>query len=597
MRKYALALLLACGLAGLVSTRLLSGKNHETASANVSKGVADFCLKDTRGQDVVLSSFKDRKAVVVLFLGTQCPINNVYIPRLAELQKEYEPRGVQFLGVNSNQQDDAQQVAEHARQYEIPFPVLKDDGNHVADLLGAQRTPEAVVLDSRHMVRYRGRIDDQFGVGFKRSKPTRRDLASALDEVLAGKPVSEPATSVAGCYISRAVKSEGDSKHSKVTYTREVVRIMQKNCQECHRPGRIGPMSLLTYEDVAAWSDSIREVVAERRMPPWFADPHVGKWLNDRSLCDAERDTLLAWIDQGCPQGDLRDMPPPREFVPGWSIGKPDVVFTMKDEFEVPAVAPKNGIEYQYFEVDTGFTEDKWVQCAEAKEGAPSVVHHIIVFIVAPDRTFIPKQGNAPLLCGTAPGDMPLIITPGNAKKIPRGSKLVFQVHYTASGKATRDRSSVGIIFAKEPPKRELRTLPVMQYNLHIPPGADNYEAESTMRFNWDNAYILAFMPHMHLRGKDIRAEVIYPDNRKETVFSIPHYNFNWQSSYRLQEPISMPKGSKIHFVAHFDNSAKNPNNPDPTKTVRWGDQTWEEMMIGWTDVAVDIKPPLTASK
>ena len=200
-------------------------------------------------------------------------------------------------------------------------------------------------------------------------------------------------------------------------------------------------MALLTYDDAAAWSESIREVVQERRMPPWFADPHVGKFANDRSLSDDERDTLLAWIDQGCPQGDPRELPPPREFVPGWSIGKPDMVFTVKekDEFEVPAVAPKNGIEYQYFEVETNFTEDRWIERAEAKEGAPSVVHHIIVFIVSPDRKFIPKQGNAPLLCGTAPGDMPLIMPAGYAKRIPKGAKLVFQMHYTASGKATRD--------------------------------------------------------------------------------------------------------------------------------------------------------------
>jgi len=334
-------------------------------------------------------------------------------------------------------------------------------------------------------------------------------------------------------------------------------------------------------------------------MPPWFADPHVGKFANDRSLSDDERDTLLAWIDQGCPQGDPRELPPPREFVPGWSIGKPDMVFTVKekDEFEVPAVAPKNGIEYQYFEVETNFTEDRWIERAEAKEGAPSVVHHIIVFIVSPDRKFIPKQGNAPLLCGTAPGDMPLIMPPGYAKKIPKGAKLVFQLHYTASGKATKDRSSVGIIFAKEPPSREVRTYPVLQYNFHIPPGADNYEVESSMRFSWDNAHVLAFMPHMHLRGKDIRAEIVYPDEKKETVLWVPHYNFNWQSGYRLQEPILMPKGSRIHFVAHFDNSAKNPNNPDPTKEVHWGDQTWEEMMIGWTDVALDIKPTVSAGK
>jgi hypothetical protein len=349
-------------------------------------------------------------------------------------------------------------------------------------------------------------------------------------------------------------------------------------------------MALLTYDDAHAWSETIREVVQERRMPPWFADPRHGKFANDRSLAPQERDTLLAWIEQGCPKGDDRDLPPPREFVPGWVIGKPDLIFTMKEEFEVPAQGPKNGIEYQNFEVETNFTEDKWVQRAEARPGAPSVVHHIVVFIVPPGHKFIPKQGNAPMLCGTAPGDMPLMLPPGTAKKVPAGSKLVFQMHYTTTGKAEKDRSSAGLIFAKEPPTREVRSLAVANLGIRIPPGADNYLCESTFPFRND-MQILSFMPHMHLRGKDVVAEAIYPDGRKETLLWVPHFNFGWQSVYRLEKPLLMPKGSRIHFVAHFDNSAKNPNNPDPAKEVRWGDQTWEEMLIGWTDVAFDVSP------
>src|SRR5205807_4092946 len=231
MRKVVAASLLAFCLAGILASRLLSGKSADNTA--LGKPVADFSLKDTKGQDVALSSFKDKKAIVVLFLGTECPINNAYLPRLAELHKEYESKSVQFLGINSNQQDDAPRVAEHARQYEIPFPVLKDDSNRVADGFGAQRTPEAFVLDGERVVRYRGRIDDQFGVGYKRSKPTRRDLVVALDEVLAGKPVTEPVTAVAGCYIARATKPRADGM---VNFARDIARILQKNCQECHRP-------------------------------------------------------------------------------------------------------------------------------------------------------------------------------------------------------------------------------------------------------------------------------------------------------------------------------------------------------------------------
>jgi peroxiredoxin len=553
--------------------------NADSETSNLGKKVPDFTLKDITGQDVCLSSFKDKKAIVVVFTGTECPINNQYLARLAQLHKTYAEQGVQFLAVNSNRQDTAQRVAEHAKQHAIPFPVLKDEQNRVADRFGAQRTPEAFILDAEWRIRYQGRIDDQFGVLYQRPAPTRRDLAIALDEVLTGKPVTQPITVVAGCFISRVAKTRAQGE---VTYSKQVARILQKNCLECHRPGQIGPMSLLTYDDASAWSETIREVVQEGRMPPWFADPHYGTFSNDRRLSREEREILLTWIEGGCPKGDDQDLPPPREFVAGWTIGKPDVVLTMKEEFAVPAVAPKTGVPYKYFEVETNFTEDKWVQRAQAVEGNRSVVHHIVVFIVAPGQKFNPeKEGR--VLVGTAPGDMPLILPPGMAKKVPAGAKLIFQMHYTPNGTRQKDSSSVGMIFAKEPPKREVYSLPVLNPRFAIPPGDDNYRVESQWTFRHD-AQILGFMPHMHLRGKDFRYEVIYPDGKTETLLWVPAYNFSWQSAYRLAEPKAVPQGTKLHCVAHFDNSGKNPNNPDPTKVVFWGDQTWEEMMIGWSD-------------
>jgi hypothetical protein len=353
-------------------------------------------------------------------------------------------------------------------------------------------------------------------------------------------------------------------------------------------------MSLLTCDDASAWAETIREVVQQGRMPPWFADPQVGEFSNDRRLSKEERDTLLAWIDQDCPKGDEKDLPPPRELVPGWRIGKPDIVLSMEEEFEVPATAPRSGIPYKYFTVDTHFTEDKWVQRAEAIEGNRSVVHHIVVFILPPGQRFNPEKAGR-VLVGTAPGDMPLKLPPGTAKKIPAGSKLVFQMHYTPNGSAQKDRSSVGLIFAKEPPKLQALSLPVMNPRFAIPPGDDNYKVESQFTFR-NNVLILSFMPHMHLRGKDFRYEVIYPDGKSETLLWVPHYNFSWQSSYRLAKPKAIPKGTKLHCVAHFDNSAKNRNNPDPKKLVLWGDQTWEEMMIGWTEFAFD-RPNDTSSE
>jgi peroxiredoxin/mono/diheme cytochrome c family protein len=517
----------------------------EQPASNIGKAIPNFTAPDTRGQATAFASFQDKKAFVVIFTGTECVINNAYLPRLAELCKTYAPRGVQFLAINSNQQDDAARVAQHAREYEIPFPVVKDKGNRIADLFAAQRTPEAFVLDAQRRIRYRGRIDDQIGIGYRRALPTRDDLAVALDEVLAGNTVAQPVTPVAGCFIAREAKPKADAQ---VTFTRDVARVMQQHCQECHRPGQIAPMALLTHGDVSAWAETIREVVTEKRMPPWYADEHFGKFANNRSLPEADRKTLLAWIEQGCPKGDDKDMPPAREFYPGWTIGKPDAVFSVKeqDTFEVPAVGPKNGIEYQYFEVETGFTEDRWVERAEARPGASSVVHHIIVFVVPPGRKFIPRQGNGEVLCGTAPGDMPMILPPGYAKKVPKGAKLVLQMHYTANGKAARDRSSVGLIFAKEPPRYEVLSLPVLNHAIRIPPGADHYEATASYHVRNATTSLVSFMPHMHLRGKDVRCEIIYPDERKETVLWIPRYNFNWQSAYRLEKPLRLPANSKV---------------------------------------------------
>ncbi len=573
-------------LAGLLGLTFGPGLlRADSPPGRVGKTVANFTLKDPRTDKAVsLSDFKDKKAVVVVFTGTECPINNAYLPRLAQFQKDYAGKGVQFLAINANVQDTPAVVAEHARKNEVPFPVLKDNGTTVADQFGAHRTPEVFLLDAARVIRYQGRIDDQYGYGYKRGQPTRRDLAEALDEVLAGKPVTVASTRVLGCLIARAVPTKKDGR---ITYANQVVRILQNRCQECHRPGQIGPFSLMSYRNAVNWSATIREVIHDNRMPPWYADPHFGKFANDRSLSPTERDTLLAWIDQGCPKGDDKDMPPPRKFPEGWTIGTPDAVVTMKDAFEVPAEAAKNGIPYKYFNVKTNFTEDKWVERAEAKAGAAAVVHHIVVFIVPPGRTFRQRDPGLRVLCGTAPGDMPFIAPPGAAKKIPKGSKLVFQMHYTPNGRPYKDASSVGLIFSKTPVEHQMLTLPIHNPRFLIGPGDDNYQVESRFTFK-ENGHIISFMPHMHLRGKDFRYEAIYPDGKKETLLSVPRYNFNWQSVYRLAESKAIPAGTVIHCVAHFDNSAKNPNNPDPKQRVMWGDQTWEEMMIGWMDFYYD---------
>jgi hypothetical protein len=558
-----------------------------------SRIVPPFKLVDPRDAKTIdLGKWKDSKAIVVVFLGTECLLSNNYIAELAGLHRTYSSKGVRFLGINANRQDTPARIAAHARKHDVAFPVVKDPGNKIADLFGAKRTPEAFLLDGSRRVVYQGRIDDQFGIGYRRpGNPTRRDLACAIEELLAGKPVSTARTEAVGCFIGRIKATKGSGK---VTYAKQVSRIIQKRCQECHRPGQIGPMALLKYEHAVAWSETIREVIDEGRMPPWHADPRFGKWRNDRRLSKDEKQTLKSWLDGGMPRGDDRDLPAQPKFSSDWKIGKPDVVFQMPSAFKVPAEAPKNGVPYKYFVVPTNFKEDRWVERAEARAGSAAVVHHIIVFVMKPNEPFRPEAAGT-TLCGMAPGDLPLILEPGFARKIPAGSKLLFQMHYTPNGKEMEDRSSVGLVFAKKPPRHEVLSLPILNpwfvnRLVSIPPGADNFRIEASQTWKED-VRILNFFPHMHLRGKDFLFEAVHPGGKKETLLSVPKFDFNWQSVYRASRPVLIPKGSKLRCMGHFDNSKKNLSNPDAAKRVYWGDQTWEEMLVGWIDFYRDVKP------
>jgi hypothetical protein len=385
---------------------------------------------------------------------------------------------------------------------------------------------------------------------------------------------------------SRAA-SESAAGKAKVTYSGQVARILQDNCQTCHHPGTAAPFSLMTHEDAVKWADNIKEAVADKRMPPWYADPHYGKFSNDRRLKKEDLEALLAWIDTGMEPGDKKDLPPERTYADGWVIGKPDVIFELPKEVDVPA----NGtVPYQFFSTPTNFKEDVWVQAAEARPGNRAVVHHIIVSFRDPkhrDRQNAGRGGQMGdgFLVGTAPGDMPLVLPPGVARKIPAGSDLIWQMHYTPNGKPGKDRSQVGLVFykGKEPPKYNAQTLGIMNGSFAIPPGAANHKVEAEWTAPRDTL-LLSLIPHMHLRGKDFEYTLTYPDGRSEKLLSVPHYDFNWQLAYREEQPLLLPKGSTIHCTAHFDNSAANKANPDPKKEVTWGDQTWEEMMIGFVD-------------
>ena len=384
------------------------------------------------------------------------------------------------------------------------------------------------------------------------------------------------------------------------TFSKDVAPILFRRCVECHRAGEAAPMQLITYKEVRPWAKAIREKVLERSMPPWLADAAYGHFSNDRRLSQKEIDTVVAWVDAGAPAGDIRDLPPAPKFEEGWTIGKPDVVISLPDEIAVPA---QGVIPYRYITVATNFTEDKWVQAAEIRPGNRAVVHHVIVFAVdrgPGDRTSAQNKGEAgrdfasAKLVGFAPGEQPKIYPPGTAKLLKAGAKLVFQLHYTPNGKPATDRTSIGLIFARSPIEHPALTGTATNFRFAIPPGDPNYEVRSSWTAD-DDVRIVDLMPHMHVRGKDFIYTAVYPDGHSEVVLRVPKYDFNWQLVYRLQEPLRLPKGARLDCVAHFDNSPNNPANPDPLKEVKWGPQTWEEMMIGWFDYTLD-GPRLTAT-
>jgi hypothetical protein len=365
---------------------------------------------------------------------------------------------------------------------------------------------------------------------------------------------------------------------AKPTFTKDVAPIIFKRCVECHRAGEVAPMAFTNYKEVRPWAKAIKERVASRAMPVWLADPHYGNFRNDRRLAQAEIDTIVNWVDTGALEGKEKDMPSLPKFDTGWTLGKPDQVFDIGTDYAVPA---EGTIAYKYFTVPTNFTEDKWVSLAEIRPGSRSAVHHIIVTVIDPGKS-TPRSGEGDaLLAGYAPGEQPLKLEPGTAKLIKAGSSLRFQLHYTPNSTAYRDRSYIGLTYAKEPVKYQAMTGNALQFNFKIPAGDPNYEVKSTWTAKKD-VQLVGLMPHMHVRGKDFKYTVTYPDGRQEVILDVPKYDFNWQLSYEFAKYLTLPVGTRIDCVAHFDNSVNNRYNPDPTKDVKWGDQTWEEMMIGW---------------
>jgi peroxiredoxin len=567
-----------------VSLVVVSLRQGEGASAKVD----DLSFKDLSGQDYTLKDLRKNKATVFLFFSPQCPASQKYAQRFVKLHDDYGAKGVKVFGVNSNLLESRADVEQYAKDAGFNFTVVKDEGTALADKLGAQITPEAIVLDAPGTVRYRGRIDDNTDA----EKVTQHYLRDALDAILLGKPVARAEVKAIGCVIARNVERKKDGK---VTFYRDVLPILQKNCQSCHRPGEIGPFSLMTYEQARAWAPLIKDYTQRRVMPPWKAEAIADvDYVGERRLTDKEIETLSAWADEGAPEGDAKDAPPSATFTEGWTLGQPDLVLTPEKDFHLEATGRD---VYRYFVFPTNYHEDKYVTAIDVRAGNRRVVHHVIAFLDSSGRAkqiadkdgqpgytsfggpgFIPSGG----LGGWAPGNIPRHLPEGMGIVLPKGAAIVAQVHYHKSGKPETDRTAIGVYFAKSPVKKRVDILPVANFFLQIPPGAERHEIKAFGGFSTD-VHALSVMPHMHLIGREMKVTAVLPDGKEQPLVWVKDWDFNWQDTYWFKNPVALPKGTRLNVVSYYDNSAKNPRNPNsPPKLVRWGEQTTDEMCIAF---------------
>lgn len=561
------------------------GTEELGTESHIGKTISRFTLDNCYGRAISLDTFANKKAIVVAFLGTECPLAKLYGPRLEKLQQTFGTDDLAVIGINSNRQDSLTEVLAYSHRHEITFQMLKDLGNKVADIFAAERTPEVFLLDSSFTVRYHGRIDDQYYVGGSRARPEISELSEAIKQLLSGEDVTVPETPVEGCHIGR-VKSV--SPTGSITFTKHIAPIFNNHCMRCHREGEIAPFNLTRYEDVVGWEDTILEVIEEDRMPPWFANPKHGEFANDPRLSSDQKDLIFTWIENGMPKGNLADLPTQPEFTEGWQIPQPDQVLTMPESFPVPA---EGIVDYQYFVIDPEWMEDKYIVATEARPQNRSVVHHILLYVIPPNtppRDYFRTRG--PILAGYAPGAIPLTTPDGVAIKVQAGSQLLFEMHYTPNGYAQKDQSCVGLCFAKEPSKikRELKgdaaSYPPRQ--LIIEPHDPDKQLIQDSRKTKRKVALISMTPHMHLRGKSFRYDLIdaKTDHVIETLLDVPAYDFNWQLKYILKKPKIIRPGQFIRCTAIFDNSASNLANPAPDQRVRWGPQSDDEMMIGFME-------------
>jgi peroxiredoxin len=581
-----LALTVSAPIAAALAIGLVRAPAAGGAAAAQEAGprVDDFALLDHAGRFHRLRDYADARAIVVFVQGNGCPIARGAVPVLNSLRAELEPKGVAFLALNASPQDDRGAVAAEVAAYALELPVLLDETQLVAESLGVERTAETFVIEpDGWTVVYRGPVDDRFD--YDAQKPARHAwLRDVLHARLVGEAVAYQRRDSPGCLIWLPHARRPGSRAPPVPdYARDVAPILERRCLACHHDAGVGPWSMKGFESVRGWAPMMREVIRTRRMPPWHADPHVGRFANDISLAPDDARTLVHWIEAGAPRGDgpdpLATRAPPD--AGAWALGPPDVVV------EAPAQSiPASGVvDYRYETVSLPLDRDAWIRGAEIRPTNVRVTHHATAYIVRPDGA-APLEIEGPgfaegLFAGYVPGREPERFPDDAGFFLPRGARIRFQLHYSTTGKPETDVPRLGLYLGESAPRHELKIGAAVNTRFEIPAGARDHEDRAVRTLTRD-ILLYRLSPHMHYRGRRMRIDAEHPDGRRETLLNVPDYRFNWQRQYVLAEPKPLAAGTRIVATAGFDNSARNPANPDPTQPVRWGEQSFEEMLIGY---------------
>jgi peroxiredoxin len=574
-----------------LDTALHQGPKLVTAAEyGVGRMLPDLTLTDVEGKSRKLSDLKDHRVLVVAVASTDCPISRKLAPTLARLEKTYRDKNVGFVYLNPSPGVSAGDVNASIKAHGFAGPYVLDRDAAMARALGATHTTDVFVLDARRTVVYRGAVDDQYGLGYSLDAPRRQFLVDAIEAALRGDRPNTAATLAPGCPLELK-QAAGEAPPSTVTWNGRISRLVQTHCVECHHQGGVAPFALEEIDEVASHGAAIQDVVERGIMPPWFAAPtpagEKSRWSNDRSLPSRDKADLLAWLAGGKPAGDPREAPLPHRFSDEWQIGTPDLIVQLPAPVAVKATGT---MPYQEINVETKLATDKWVQAVEIQPTAREVVHHALVFLLPPAKagstaeSRVDQQGadeQHGLFAAYVPGNAVLRLPDDFAKSLPAGSRLRFQIHYEPNGAAVVDQMRLAMVFAKQRPQNVVQVKGIAYRNLNIPPGADNH-AEVGMLKLANDVRVMSLLPHMHLRGKAFRYEAILPSGETQLLLDVPRYDPNWQLTYRLAEPVELPKGTVLRATGWFDNSRKNPGNPDPTKTVRWGRQIDDEMLIGF---------------